>query len=111
MALYLYVLCLLKVQLIGAESRLVQNFLLPELRCLEGPKKTTQTKLNCLTGSNWLMFELVRELVRFAADLAADLELAAGWEDWQHTEHYSRKKGEWCGQAISIPPPSPQKTK
>ena len=71
---------------LGAESRLVQNFLLPELRCLEGHKKTTQTKLNCLTGSNWLMFELVRELVRSAADLAADLELAAGWEDWQHTE-------------------------
>ena len=93
---------------LGVESRLVQNFLLPELRCFEGPKKTSQPKLNCLTGSEWLMFELVRELVRSAADLAADLELATDWEDWQYTEEESstvEKRGSGVGKPSASPHP------
>ena len=55
-----------------------------------------------------MMFELVRELVKSAADLGADLEVAAEWEDWQYTENESntiQKSGSGVGKPVVSPHP------
>ena len=41
-------------------------------------QRNKQKKIECLTGMNWLIFELVRDLAKSASDFV----LMRGWGDW-----------------------------
>ena len=47
-----------------------------------GVQRNKQKKIECLTGMNWLIFELVTDLAKSASQIASDFELMRGWGDW-----------------------------
>ena len=48
-----------------------------------------QGRLAVLTGMSWLAYEVVKETVLKAAELATDLEDMLKWEDWDEANIYS----------------------
>ena len=69
---------------LGEGSKGADRFLHSELT-RGGPKKNVQPQLSCLTGANWMMYELAVEIVKSAACIATDFEQMGEWEEW-HVE-------------------------
>ena len=68
---------------LGVENNAKVTFLSSENLKEGGFQKNKQKKIECLTGMNWLIFELVRDLAKSASQIASDFELMRGWGDWQ----------------------------
>ena len=66
----------------GGKSNAKIAFLRIEISKEGGVQRNKQKKIECLTGMNWLIFELVRDLAKSASQIASDFELMRGWGDW-----------------------------